>query len=139
MKLVVEIDEVTYKDIKKGKVYSSFRDVPQESVLAIANGIPLDEPLDEKELKLKRWIEKDIETLNYIIESGWLISDLEKCTAIDACEDAITALKQYPVLDKVRAEIEERKLNGGGEPNRELAFNVCLQIIDKYRGNVDEI
>ena len=41
MKLVVEIDEVTYKDIKKGKVYSSFRDVPQESVLAIANGTPL--------------------------------------------------------------------------------------------------
>ena len=41
MKLVVEIDEETYKDIKKGKVYSSFRDVPQESVLAIANGIPL--------------------------------------------------------------------------------------------------
>ena len=36
------------------------------------------------------------------------------------------------VLDEVRAEIEERKLNSGGEPNRELAFNVCLQIIDKY-------
>lgn len=37
------------------------------------------------------------------------------------------------VLDKIRAEIEERKLNSGGEPNRELAFNVCLQIIDKYK------
>ena len=36
------------------------------------------------------------------------------------------------VLDNVRAEIEERKLNSGGEPNRELAFNVCLQIIDNY-------
>lgn len=36
------------------------------------------------------------------------------------------------VLDKIRAEIEERKLNSGGEPNRELAFNVCLQIIDNY-------
>ena len=36
------------------------------------------------------------------------------------------------VLDKIRAEIEERKLYSGGEPNRELAFNVCLQIIDKY-------
>lgn len=41
MKLVVEIDEVTYKDIKKGKIYSSFRDVPLESVNAIANGTPL--------------------------------------------------------------------------------------------------
>ena len=37
------------------------------------------------------------------------------------------------VLDKIRAEIEERKLNSGGEPNRELAFNVCLKIIDKYK------
>ena len=37
------------------------------------------------------------------------------------------------VLNKIKAEIEERKLNSGGEPNRELAFNVCLQIIDKYK------
>ena len=41
MKLVVEIDEATYEDIKKGKVYSSFYDVPLESVNAIANGTPL--------------------------------------------------------------------------------------------------
>jgi hypothetical protein len=41
MQLVIDIDEDTYKDIKKGKVYSSIRDVPQESVLAIANGTPL--------------------------------------------------------------------------------------------------
>lgn len=41
MQLVIEIDEDTYKDIKKGKIYTSVRDVPQESVLAIANGTPL--------------------------------------------------------------------------------------------------
>ena len=41
MELVVKIDDDTYKDIKKGKVYTSFRDVPQEAVLAIANGTPL--------------------------------------------------------------------------------------------------
>lgn len=41
IELVIKMDEDTYKDIKKGKVYSSMRDVPQESVLAIANGIPL--------------------------------------------------------------------------------------------------
>ena len=41
MKLVVEIDDETYEDIKKGKVYNSFRDVPLESALAIANGTPL--------------------------------------------------------------------------------------------------
>ena len=41
MQIVVNIDEETYNDIKKGKIYSSFRDVPLESVNAIANGIPL--------------------------------------------------------------------------------------------------
>lgn len=41
MQIIIEIDDVTYRDIKRGKVYSSLRDVPQESVLAIANGIPL--------------------------------------------------------------------------------------------------
>ena len=42
------------------------------------------------------------------------------------------------VLDKIRAEIEVRKKNSGGEPNRELAFNVCLQIIDKYKAENEE-
>jgi len=141
MQILIEIDEDTYNDIKKGKIYSSFRDVPLESVNAIANGTPL----DEKELKLKRWIEKDIEMLNEIIESGWLISDLEKCPAIDACEDAITALKQYPVLDKVRAEIESIEHYGTNNGHDfwlrtpdEIKKDV-LTIIDKYRGNVDEI
>ena len=41
MQIVIDIDEYTYEDIKKGKIYSSVRDVPQESVLAIANGTPL--------------------------------------------------------------------------------------------------
>ena len=41
MKLVIEIDDKTYADIKKGKIYSSIRDVPQESIVAIANGTPL--------------------------------------------------------------------------------------------------
>ena len=36
-------------------------------------------------------------------------------------------------LDNLRAEIEQRKKNSGGEPNRDLAFNVCLQIIDRYK------
>lgn len=41
MRLVVKIDDKTYNDIKKGKVYNSIYDIPQESVLAIANGIPI--------------------------------------------------------------------------------------------------
>ena len=42
IELVIKIDENTYNDIKNGKIYSSVRDVPQESVNAIANGIPLE-------------------------------------------------------------------------------------------------
>lgn len=41
MKIVIDMDEDTYKDIKSGKIYTSVRDVPQESVAAIANGTPL--------------------------------------------------------------------------------------------------
>ena len=55
------------------------------------------------------------------------------------CDRVITALDNKDTLDKIRAEIEERKLNSGGEPNRELAFNVCLQIIDKYRAESEDI
>ena len=54
------------------------------------------------------------------------------------CDRVITALDNKDTLNKIRAEIEERKLNSGGEPNRELAFNVCLQIIDKYRAESED-
>jgi len=47
MQIVIKIDDETYNDIKKGKIYSSFRDVPLESVNAIANGIPLDKIREE--------------------------------------------------------------------------------------------
>lgn len=137
MQILIEISEEKYNTIKN-KMYCDIYDA--EVYESIANGTPL----DEKELKLKRWIEKDIETLNYIIESGWLISDYDKCTAIDACEDAITALKQYPVLDKIRAEIEQKARPneiGGRGNGKSIRYGLCmaLEIIDKYRGNVDEI
>jgi hypothetical protein len=69
MQLVIDIDEDTYKDIKKGKVYSSIRDVPQESVLAIANGTPLPKGhgdlIDRREL-LKLPIDKANYPSNYV-------------------------------------------------------------------------
>lgn len=34
------------------------------------------------------------------------------------------------VLQEIRQEIAESKYNHRGEYNRELAFNICLQIID---------
>lgn len=58
MQIVIEIDEETYKDIKRGKIYSSYRDVPQESVVAIANGTPLPKGhgrlIDAEALDMKR-------------------------------------------------------------------------------------
>jgi len=139
MRLLIEIPEELYKTVQDGTYCGSLYE-------ELKNGIPL----DEKELKLKRWIEKDIETLNEIIESGWLISDIEKCTAIDACEDAITALKQYPVLDKVRAEIEQttsrycisRERGGSGQvewSDRLIKESEVLEIIDKYRAESEKI
>ena len=41
MQIVIDIDDETYADIKNGIIYRSVRDVPQESVVAIANGTPL--------------------------------------------------------------------------------------------------
>lgn len=41
MQIIIELNEATYNDIKQGKIYSSVRDVPQESVMAIARGVPL--------------------------------------------------------------------------------------------------
>ncbi len=74
--------------------------------------------------------EKAIKVLNEIIDEGWLISYMEKCVAIDACEMAIKALEQEPILDKIRAEIIQLIQNGvlKIESGNEALFN----IIDKY-------
>lgn len=64
MQIVINIDEETYNDIKQGKIYRSYRDVPQESVVAIANGIVLPKGhgdlIDRKEL-----LKQPMDTANY--------------------------------------------------------------------------
>lgn len=45
--------------------------------------------------------EKAIKTLNEIIDEGWLISDMEKCTAIDACEFAIDRINKYQKIEQI--------------------------------------
>ena len=51
--------------------------------------------------------EKAIKTLNEIIDEGWLISDMEKCTAIDACEFAIDRiLKCQKIQEIMNADLE---------------------------------
>jgi hypothetical protein len=41
---------------------------------------------------------------------------------------------QRDILETLKREISDRKRNSGGEPNRDLAFDVCLKLIEKYRG-----
>lgn len=59
MQIVIDIDEDTYKDIKRGKIYTSVRDVPQEAVAAIKNGTPLPKGhgrlIDADELKKHKY------------------------------------------------------------------------------------
>lgn len=45
--------------------------------------------------------ENAIKTLNEIIDEGWLISDMEKCTAIDACEFAIDRIRKYQEIEQI--------------------------------------
>lgn len=78
--------------------------------------------------------EEAIENLKQIIDEGWLISDFEKCKAIDACEMAIKALEREPILGKIRAEIEEHaKINQNLNADRVRALCWCLDVIDKYK------
>lgn len=92
--------------------------------------------------------EEAIEILKEIIDEGWLISDFEKCVAIDACEMAIQALENEPfmnkpcisagvcehdkmqMLEKLRAEMDSLH-NGCGLFND--GIDASLKVIDKYR------
>ena len=92
--------------------------------------------------------EKAIEILKEIIDEGWLISDFEKCVAIDACEMAIQALEKetfinkpcvsdgvcehdkMQMLENLRTEINSLH-NGCGLFND--GVDASLKIIDKYK------
>ena len=45
--------------------------------------------------------EKAIETLKEIIDESWLISDMEKCDAIDTCEFAIDRIQKYQKIEDI--------------------------------------
>ena len=82
MKLIIDIDDETYNDIKKGKIYSSFRDVPLESVNAIANGTPLPNIFDLEGLK------SDMKALNcgYPYGLDYLLDCLKKRLGVTITE-----------------------------------------------------
>jgi hypothetical protein len=74
--------------------------------------------------------EEAIKILEEIIDEGWLISDFEKCTAIDACEMAIEALEKEPCEDAVSRQavleyIEGSEAELGHSSENEL---VCQDI-----------
>lgn len=53
---------------------------------------------------------------------------------INAEYDRGYANGQRDILETLKRDITDRKRNSGGEPNRDLAFDVCLKLIEKYRG-----
>lgn len=157
MKMICEVPDEVIKCIKDGTWCGS-----SVAEKMIANGIPLnssEEPCEDaisryqkikqmlyelKEMPLAPCLMKGHicavhEILNEVMEPSTSSSQKPKSEwqhdheILKAYSDGASA-----VLDKVRAEIEERKLNSGGEPNRELAFNVCLQIIDGYMTEEDK-
>lgn len=57
----------------------------------------------------------------------------------DRQEEIIKALKLEPILDKIRAEIEELKPNNPnfkGYFEQNVALNKVLEILDKYKGEI---
>lgn len=74
--------------------------------------------------------EKAIEILKEIIDEGWLISDFEKCVAIDACDMAIKALEQEPCEDCVsRQAVMEYIKNCTIDLGYENGTNMVLDVI----------
>lgn len=71
--------------------------------------------------------ERAIETLNVIIEYGWLISDMEKCTAIDACELAIDRIHKCQKIEKI---IKNWKDGTIEEKDSVYAFHKIMEIVE---------
>ncbi len=63
------------------------------------------------------------------------------CT--EALDMALDALEQEPVLNKIRTEIEEQVLeslsDGGDDWFTAEKVNECLEIIDKYKVESEEV
>ena len=66
----------------------------------------------------------------------------DTCQSRESHRMAVKALEQEPILDKIRAEIEQYQSDydvHGTEYDRTAwkAFNRCLQIIDKYKAETE--
>lgn len=82
--------------------------------------------------------------------SGEAIAELKRDIELDndftedylnAVNMAIKALKQHPVLDKIRAEIEKNSypiVHGVNNHEKGMTLYGILQIIDKYKSEMED-
>lgn len=76
-------------------------------------------------------------TRNEAIEK-YIIPAIERTWNDETCDEILEALSQEPIIDKIRAEIEEYrnswKPKGNSIDNAGWsACNNCIEIIDKYK------
>ena len=77
---------------------------------------------------------REIESLDYYLQNHTDDYSEESHTAMMM---GIKALEQEPVLDKIRAEIEQAK-DTDFQRNRKT-YDKCLEIIDKYRAESERV
>ena len=72
-------------------------------------------------------IDKAIKMLEEIIDEGWLISDLEKCPAIDSCELAINIMRKYQKIQKIAEAYDKGTLE---ENDGVYAFKRIKEVVE---------
>jgi aminoglycoside N3'-acetyltransferase len=89
--------------------------------------------------------EEAIEILKEIIDEGWLISDFDKCTAIDACEMAIKNLKTNDRNEMIVNDIkriikryDEMNLSVSFEERKENHIKAYMEIKDYFNNYAAE-
>jgi len=78
------------------------------------------------------------EAIEYLKNADATVGMKIKTRTAEALDMAIEALKQEPVLDKIRAEIEQITDTMGVSYNQYVSKIDVLQIIDKYRESEDK-
>jgi len=76
------------------------------------------------------------EALEFIAQS--IKSDVDMAKVADA----LKALEQKPIIDKIRAEIERQEkwlmVAGYNQYNVDIAFNAIKLVVDKYKAESEE-
>ena len=67
----------------------------------------------------------------------WIIPAIKNMWNEKKCKEILEALEQEPILDKIRAEIEQHRRKTQGIDPYDLVGD-CLDIIDEYKGESEE-